>query len=163
MSTALRLCGGHRNAWLETMDKFGQFIGEREVASGEEVRVAIIDDGVDHMQPDIKGYVHEGVSFYTERESFHKHSNSVPNPWYPFYFSSQGHGTLMAQLVLRVCPMAQLYIARLNQGYSTSGKLQPTAESAAKVSPRASAYPGRLRANRQPTRRSAGRSRARYT
>jgi hypothetical protein len=114
------------------MDKFGEFINDRKVQKNEEVLVAIIDDGIDHMQPGIKEYVHEGVSFYTERGSFH--SNSIPGPWYPFYFSSTGHGTLMAELVLRVCPMARLYIARLNQGYSTTGTLQPTAESAAKVS-----------------------------
>jgi len=111
------------------MDKFVSFITNLpdEIKSQPAVRVAIIDDGIDSMQPGIKDSIEDGVTFYTQREKFVNRTN-------PYYFSSTGHGTLMAQLVLRVCPKAQLYIARLNQGHSSNGSIQPTAESAAKVS-----------------------------
>ncbi|KAF8244126.1 hypothetical protein K440DRAFT_610568 [Wilcoxina mikolae CBS 423.85] len=116
------------NAWLENMDKFVSFITNLpdEIKSQPAVRVAIIDDGIDSMQPGLKDSIEDGVTFYTQRGKFVNRTN-------PYYFSSTGHGTLMAQLVLRVCPKAQLYIARLNQGHSSSGSIQPTAESAAKA------------------------------
>jgi hypothetical protein len=92
------------------------------------VRVAIIDDGIDLMQPGsgLNQFIAQGESFYTERQPSFTRTN-------PFFFSSTGHGTLMANLVHYVCPKAQLYIARLHQGHSNTGDLQFTADSAAKV------------------------------
>lgn len=62
-----------------------------------------------------------GVSFYTSP------GTSVSRP---YYFSSSGHGTLMANLIKRVFPRVQLYIARLDTKKDTK---QLTATSASKV------------------------------
>ena len=69
------------------------------------VRVAVIDDGIDgtlgtwgHSIVDGKLFVaHE---FDRIEEYFVCHS---------------GHGTLMAELIRRICPVAQLYIAKLTE------------------------------------------------
>jgi hypothetical protein len=98
------------------MDKFASFICNLppEITPSRNVKVAVIDDGIDKLQGEFKDCISEGVSFYN----------------YPYFFSSTGHGTLMAKLVRQVCPKAHLYIARLDQGTFTR---QPTAESAIKV------------------------------
>jgi hypothetical protein len=111
---------GHlRNAWLENMDKFASFV--KNMPDPErEIKVAVVDDGVDKLQGIFGDSIIAGVSFYSSQRGF--------GTW-PHYFSSSGHGTLMAQLVRRICPKAKLYIARLDQGING----EPTIESAIKV------------------------------
>jgi len=111
------------------MDKFVNFIANLPVKLPlqKAIRVAIIDDGTDFMGPGhFNDSIKEGRSFFTKQNE--NHTRIVP-----YYFSSTGHGTLMAKYVLKICPKAHLYIARLDQGYSSNGTVQPTAESAAKV------------------------------
>jgi hypothetical protein len=111
------------------MDKFVSFIVNlpKTVKPQTDVRVAIIDDGTDFMQQGhFNDSIKEGRSFFTKQNE--NHTRIVP-----YYFSSTGHGTLMAEYVLRICPKAHLYIARLDQGYCSNGTLQLTADSAAKV------------------------------
>ncbi|KAF8248828.1 hypothetical protein K440DRAFT_623902 [Wilcoxina mikolae CBS 423.85] len=123
--------GGHPmkpNNWFEDLNKFLSFftnIPPAVHARAPDVRVAIIDDGIDSMQPgsQLWQFIAQGESFYTERQSLFTRTNS-------YFFSTTGHGTLMANLVHNVCPKAQLYIARLQQGH---GGLQFTAESAVKA------------------------------
>ena len=87
------------------------------------IKVAVIDDGIDffYKQEKFANTFKEGQSFCTGPKRR------------PFFFSSTGHGTLMADLVQRICPRVHLYVARLDElkGDTT---IQPTAESAAKVS-----------------------------
>ncbi|KAI9771958.1 MAG: hypothetical protein M1839_002591 [Geoglossum umbratile] len=111
------------NAWLENMDKFAKFVVNLppEVVPRRDVKVAVIDDGIDKLQGGFGDSISDGVSFYTPPGTFDTK---------PYYFSSSGHGTLMAKLIRRICPKAQLYIARLEEGQTTG---QPTAESAAKA------------------------------
>lgn len=87
------------------------------------IKVAVIDDGIDS--------VYNMDKFAT---TLKKGKSFCAGPKHlPFYFSSTGHGTLMADLVQRICPRVHLYVARLD-GLQTGGTVGPTAESAAKVS-----------------------------
>ncbi|KAF9772114.1 hypothetical protein IL306_010198 [Fusarium sp. DS 682] len=80
----------------------------------EPVVVALIDDGVDSCDPAFKQRVIEGVTF-------DYHDNSVGQ----YYISGRGHGTEMARMICKVCPMACIYSIRLKthtspeKGHST--------------------------------------------
>ncbi|KAF8250914.1 hypothetical protein K440DRAFT_659149 [Wilcoxina mikolae CBS 423.85] len=118
------------NAWLKTMDDFARFfrnIPMTQIPKSRhpEIKVAVIDDGIDWLDPEFSDCISGGVTFYTPVEA---HSPCTK----PYYFSSSGHGTLMAKTIRRVCPKARLYIARLEEGQS-EGRGQPTAESAVKA------------------------------
>lgn len=66
--------------------------------------VALIDDGVDVLDPSIPpGTVNGGASF--EAEAGHR-----LQPWYA---SHRGRGTMVASLIAWVCPMAKLYSIRV--------------------------------------------------
>jgi subtilisin family serine protease len=109
------------------MDDFAEFLKayfrENKLTEDKEIKVAIIDDGVDIDHEDIaKESIRDGETFYNNDGS-----------WPGFYQSSNGHGTLMACLITQICPKAKLYIAKLNEVW-TNSKSQITAESAAKVS-----------------------------
>jgi hypothetical protein len=93
---------------------------------GEGVRVAILDDGIDMT------YAHEigcvGKSFFVNKRP------DGSEYYWPWYFSSTGHGTLMAALVRKICPDVKLFVARLDQTISDeNGRFQPTADSAVEV------------------------------
>ncbi|KAI9737165.1 MAG: hypothetical protein M1834_000758 [Cirrosporium novae-zelandiae] len=107
------------NVWLENMYKFAGFIKNLQDPT-RDVKVAVVDDGVDKLLGNFEDSVIAGVSFYASHGGF--------RTW-PHYFSSNGHGTLMAQLIRRICPKAKLYIARLDQGING----EPTIESAIKA------------------------------
>jgi hypothetical protein len=99
------------------MQNFASFI-----SNGPEpekyVKVAIIDDGVERINADHLSDT-EGVSFDAQRKQW--------------FFSSRGHGTLMAGLVRAVCPRTHLRIARLDESLSREWAGQPTVASATKV------------------------------
>ncbi|KAL1962372.1 hypothetical protein VTN77DRAFT_9785 [Rasamsonia byssochlamydoides] len=101
------------------MDKFATF--DKNLPDPEkDVKVAVIDDGVDKLLGNFGDCIVAGVSFYTSQKGF--------GTW-PHFFSSNGHGTLMTNLVRRICPKAKLYIARVDQGING----EPTVESAIKA------------------------------
>ena len=105
------------------MDTFVKFIKRlpKDIVPERDVKVAVIDDGVDKLLGGFGDSITDGVSFYSPPGRFDTR---------PHYFSSNGHGTLMAKLIRRICPRAKLFIARLDQGTTSR---QPTAESAIKV------------------------------
>lgn len=116
-----------RHPWLDGIRHFVSFIRNVDQSFKEHdcpprpVKVAIIDDGVDKLS----GGPFEdmlGISFDT--------NDDVDNQW---FFSSAGHGTLMAKLVRTVCPLTQLHIVRLNETRNEKAT-QPTVESATQVS-----------------------------
>lgn len=130
LGTVLMVC--RRGAWLGHVRRYLTFV--RAARNNVKprpaaIRVAILDDGYDGMDKKLNKTVVGGRSFFV-RSSI-EGSFKLTNP---YYCSTTGHGTVMARLVLSVCPDTELYIARLNQGQSQNGTLQPTAESAAKVS-----------------------------
>jgi hypothetical protein len=92
----------------------------------EYIKVALIDDGVDGFDSTISKSIANGVSYC--HDSLDDSSDLVKS----YYVSQGGHGTMMARLILRMCPKAKLYVARLQE--YTSGRrrfIQP--ESATQV------------------------------
>jgi hypothetical protein len=90
-----------------------------------EIKVALIDDGVDAGHEQVMGNIQEGTTYCL------RHGRKEPSSSY--FVSTSGHGTLMATQIRRVCPAAKLYIAKLDDYQGENGSLQITAESAAKV------------------------------
>ncbi|UKZ59551.1 uncharacterized protein TrAtP1_000852 [Trichoderma atroviride] len=79
----------------------------------DDVVVALIDDGVDRLDNTLSGQVLEG-------KSFDYHDDQVRPP----FSSARGHGTVMASMILRVCPMAKIYPIRLRTYDTDGGKSQ---------------------------------------
>jgi hypothetical protein len=85
---------------------------EKRTKPLEDIKVALIDDGVDGFDPIISKSIANGVSYC------HDSSNLVRS----YYVSKGGHGTMMAQLILRMCPRAKLYVARLQEYTSVTAR-----------------------------------------
>ncbi|KAE8447278.1 hypothetical protein EG329_010972 [Mollisiaceae sp. DMI_Dod_QoI] len=134
-----------KQRWLEYMDTFAEFVNNIDLDNEkkersrlqdkeekarliktkrtkqlEDIKVAIIDDGVDGFDPTVSQSIANGVSFCRDSSDLVR----------SYYVSSGGHGTMMARLVLRMCPTAKLYVARLQEYTSATGKRFITAESA---------------------------------
>jgi subtilisin family serine protease len=84
------------------------------------VKVALIDDGVD-PNPDVYA-IEDGISFSSSNRS-----GDGPDEVFP---STEGHGTAMATIISKICPIAKLYVAKMD-GNLGSGSF--TAMGAAKV------------------------------
>ncbi|KAF9768541.1 hypothetical protein IL306_014140 [Fusarium sp. DS 682] len=111
--------------WKSTVDKFrdmNQNMGTAERIE-RDVTIALIDDGVDKFQIGRPDQVLEGKSF-----DFHDERVNPP------YLSAKGHGTTMARMILRVCPMAKIYPIRLKTFNDPNGNLTIHADYAARVS-----------------------------
>jgi hypothetical protein len=95
-----------------------------------DVRVCLIDDGVDADHPSIAERVdyEHGKSFGTCPGEEH------PGLVLPFYESATHLGTVMANMILRVCPYAKIVPYRLATTQGQDGRPQFTAKSAADVS-----------------------------
>ena len=126
---------GHE--WLKIMDRFTQGIRELHPdqtksndlpdALKQEVRICLIDDGVD-FDDRVGVRMEPGRAFGTES------SNDLPGMTVPYYHSATKHGTLMARMILRVCPNARIVPYRLDTRLGEDGLMYPTAKSAADVS-----------------------------
>ncbi|KAF4631245.1 hypothetical protein G7Y89_g6885 [Cudoniella acicularis] len=114
-----------KERWLNCMESFATFlkkyIRNNPLSEEKEIKVAIIDDGVNLDYGDIGTRVVDGETFYNN-----------DGHWQGFYQSSNGHGTLMACLISQICPKVKLFIAKLNEEW-TNSQSQITAESAAKA------------------------------
>jgi hypothetical protein len=88
----------------------------------DEVVVALIDDGIDMFDTALSNQVLEG-------KSFDFHDGKVR----PSFSSARGHGTVMASMILRVCPMAKIYPIRLRTYETPDGKNQIDRKYAAQV------------------------------
>lgn len=69
-------------------------------------QVALIDDGVDLSNVDMYGGI-VNISGL----SFHPSDRPTENPWHT---SSGGHGTVMANMILRINPWVELFVIRLH-------------------------------------------------
>ncbi|KAL4967299.1 uncharacterized protein BDV14DRAFT_207526 [Aspergillus stella-maris] len=103
--------------WVECMKSFSKLlqtalgnaitVAESIEKKGEPIIVALIDDGVDSdkllatRNPAPIG----GRSFCSQTHN--------PNQPHPYYDSTRGHGTLMAQQIYRVCPRAKILALKL--------------------------------------------------
>ncbi|KAK7414636.1 hypothetical protein QQX98_006493 [Neonectria punicea] len=68
----------------------------------KDVVVALIDDGVDSCDSAFSGRAIEGKTFDYQDGGVRQ-----------YYISAKGHGTEMARMILKVCPMASIYSIRL--------------------------------------------------
>ncbi|KAM0417016.1 hypothetical protein ACHAPT_012982 [Fusarium lateritium] len=81
---------------------------------GKDVVIALIDDSVDSCDPAFAGRAIEGKTFDYQDGGVGQ-----------YYISANGHGTEMARMILKVCPMASIYSIRLkthtspDKGHST--------------------------------------------
>lgn len=126
-----------KHEWMRCMEEFAlQFkpfwdgmLNISELAQVEattvedDVVVALIDDGVMPLDNFLAERVLPGKTF-----DYH---GDVVGQWYN---SAQGHGSEMAKLILRVCPMAKIYPIRLKTYTSATGESTIDLESAALVS-----------------------------
>ena len=118
----------HRHKWLTCMDEFADFIQNVDTPkdlSLEPITIALIDDGVDINEQSLHAKIIGGRSFC--QRDFQQNLSK------PYYVTSGGHGTVMASLICRVCPKAQLYVVKLDEHMSEGNKRQITAKSAAKA------------------------------
>ncbi|KAL4864041.1 hypothetical protein BDV12DRAFT_205945 [Aspergillus spectabilis] len=98
--------------WLESIDAFGDQLKtlmaniRTNSHKGDEIRVALIDDGVDFCEKEFREKIMQGKSF-----AYYQHGNRREKQW---YVSELGHGTVMAHMILRVCPMAKIYPIKLD-------------------------------------------------
>lgn len=92
----------------------------------EDIKVAVIDDGIDGFQADLIENIASGISYCK--------SSDAGNLLRAYYVPSGSHGTMMARLICRVCPKVKLYIARLDEHKAPNEKRLITAQSAEKVS-----------------------------
>ncbi len=93
----------------------------KELGKEDEVRLAIIDDGVYPDRDDIGDHIVESETFY-----------DTDGQWSAPYQSTYGHGHLIARLIKRLCPKVRLYIAKLDESWR-EGISQITTKSASKV------------------------------
>ncbi|KAH6624421.1 hypothetical protein B0J18DRAFT_409874 [Chaetomium sp. MPI-SDFR-AT-0129] len=127
---------GKKDRWLKCTESFGKLLrkwlnhhlleadgdGKQvRLAEDKEIRVAVIDDGVNIDCDDIAENVEEGETFCDNA-----------GHWPGYYQSSYGHGHLMACLIRDLCPRVKLYIAKLNEMW-VDGRPRITPESAAKA------------------------------
>ncbi|SCO40223.1 related to microbial serine proteinase [Fusarium fujikuroi] len=121
--------------WMECMTSFSKRFKQIKALRGNNpslppVEVALIDDGVDIMHPDLndtRDRTFLGQSF--------DHQTGGSTPRVPPYWSSpSGHGTLMARLIHKICPSAIIHVIKLQTFWSgNSKKLQIKPDSAVKA------------------------------
>ncbi|KAL4935211.1 hypothetical protein BDV06DRAFT_234533 [Aspergillus oleicola] len=106
--------------WLECIDAFCDQLKTLMASirtsshSKNDIRVALIDDGVDFCEKEFRGKIMDGKSF-----AYDPNENNRERQW---YVSDLGHGTVMAYMILRVCPMAKIYPIKLDTFQSANKK-----------------------------------------
>ncbi|KAF7920648.1 hypothetical protein BELL_1448g00020 [Botrytis elliptica] len=102
--------------WLNCMDEFKDVFQnvwswtmkqklQQQEALKQPVEIALIDDGVDVLQSRLRGKISDGKSF----DYGDKGANRIRSHW----ISERGHGTVMAKNIVRICPMAKIYVIKL--------------------------------------------------
>lgn len=71
------------------------------------IKIALIDDGIDAMQPELADNIAAGNTF----------SDSPDYP--PYFVSSTGHGTALARVIRRLYSHSSLYVAKVS--FQTDG------------------------------------------
>jgi hypothetical protein len=105
------------------MDSFASFVRTLGDTANGEVRVAVIDDGLDVTL----GYFQDNIA---EGKSYCELGGRIRD----YFVCPSGHGTLMASLICRICPTAKLYIVKLQEYPRANGAKHFTVESATRVS-----------------------------
>ncbi|KAM0460010.1 hypothetical protein ACHAO4_002138 [Trichoderma viride] len=97
-------------AGLDERDHLGRTPLFLAAAQGYRVRVALIDDGVNLGSVDMYSEIVNVTGL-----SFHPSDRQTENPW---HCSSGGHGTIMANMILRINPWVELFVIKLHCGVS---------------------------------------------
>jgi hypothetical protein len=114
--------------WLYYMDEFAVALKNNHwhfEGQEPEVKVAIIDDGIDSSLSSIRENI-------VTRTTFHCKPSRSDRP-VDYWTSPGGHGTEMAKMVCRICPTARLYSIRLGEGHGENGKRQIKIDTAINV------------------------------
>lgn len=124
--------------WLECTDKFvdkiqnfwpwalNQTFHEQDDLR-KPVKVALIDDGVTLPDQRLCDKILGGKSF--------DYGNQNGGRMKPYWVSEGKHGTVMARMISRVCPMAKIYVIKLETHYDFKNqKVRIAPRSAAEVS-----------------------------
>ncbi|KAK1245963.1 hypothetical protein MKX07_005032 [Trichoderma sp. CBMAI-0711] len=105
-------CLQPNNPWIDCVKNLSRFL---ETSQGSlkipRVKVAIIDDGVDVSMTGLDEKIAIGKSF-----SPYANSKDLMSP---YFVSTSNHGTCMAYLICELCPMVELYVAKLDQRQSS--------------------------------------------
>ena len=88
------------------------------------MEIALIDDGVDMYYPPLRKKISSGKSF--------DYGDKTQNQMRYYGVSAGGHGTVMASMICRVCPIAKIYAIRL-ETHAGDTKPQINVRSAAMV------------------------------
>lgn len=106
------------------MKSFADFIQNFPIEENDrpKIKVALVDDGVDVTYENLSRNIKRG-------ETYSKRHDGLCNAYYQ---STNGHGTVMACLIRRMCPNVRLYVAKLDERQTDDG-MQITTSSAAKV------------------------------
>jgi len=122
------------------MEKFARFIKDAPTPEGDHkprrIKVAVLDDGFDFV--DLIDEFEENTII---GKAFTSGTGLVGEGWsggFPNveYFSDDGHGTLMAQLIRKICPKVEFYMGKMENELNSDdgGKaFVPTLESAVSV------------------------------
>ncbi|KFA49810.1 hypothetical protein S40293_10016 [Stachybotrys chartarum IBT 40293] len=81
------------NSFVECLHRFRLRILNKTRELEKLVKVALVDDGVDFLDPRVRGHIFSGTNSYE---------------------TDTGHGTQMAALILRMCPMVEVYGFKAN-------------------------------------------------
>ncbi|KAK4074698.1 uncharacterized protein Triagg1_4847 [Trichoderma aggressivum f. europaeum] len=118
-----------QHVWVDAMDKFRSALTSmlllEKLLPKDRVRIALIDDGVNLGSVDMYG----GIVNVTGL-SFHPSDRQTENPW---HCSSGGHGTVMANMILRINPWVELFVIKLHCGISHNQGRTISARSAAEA------------------------------
>jgi hypothetical protein len=91
----------------------------------EPVEIALIDDGVDNSHTSLLKKISGGKS--------HDFGYEKDGQIRPYWVSGGGHGTVMARMISRVCPIAKLYVIRVETHTTKDLKQHINGPSAASV------------------------------
>ncbi|KAI8966062.1 hypothetical protein F5Y11DRAFT_343754 [Daldinia sp. FL1419] len=113
LDSTARFAGEMIPFWENTVKEFLEMRNNQRTQEQIEndVVVALIDDGVDMFDTTLDNHVIEG-------KSFDFHDGKIRPP----FSSARGHGTVMASMILRICPMAKVYPIRLKTYQDENGK-----------------------------------------
>ncbi|KAM0544667.1 hypothetical protein ACHAPJ_011728 [Fusarium lateritium] len=124
LDSTARFSSVMHQSWKQTVQEFKE--SSQKQPTGEEIEkeviVALIDDGVDMLDTALSDQILDG-------KTFDFHDERVGHA----FASAKGHGTVMANMILRVCPMAKIYPIRLKTLANPNGKHNIDARSAAKA------------------------------
>ncbi|KAL6796585.1 peptidase S8/S53 domain-containing protein [Trichoderma sp. SZMC 28012] len=111
------------NKWFDGVNRASAKVQNSDLVGSKNIRVALIDDGVDASHWILRNNIKEGITYCTSTSN----NSHIPSS---FYSSATGHGTLMATLICDICPGIDLYVAKLDD-QNSGGDFNFTAKSAA--------------------------------